>query len=124
MIEFEVSGDPVPKGRPKLSRGGHAYTPERTKEGERIVRAAFEECRMTRFGIALPAPVELEMELWFATATRRRSDIDNYAKLVMDALNQAAYDDDSQITRLVANLERGVGKDNAHSRVQIRERSA
>lgn len=34
--------------------------------------------------------------------TRRRADIDNYAKAVLDALHGAAYEDDSSVDELVA----------------------
>lgn len=40
-VEFTVPGQPVPKGRPRLGRGGHTYTPKNTKAAESRIAAAF-----------------------------------------------------------------------------------
>ena len=37
-IQFTVPGVPVGKGRPRFTRGGHAYTPEKTAAFEEKVR--------------------------------------------------------------------------------------
>ena len=39
-VEIELSGQPVGKGRPRFTKTGHAYTPEKTKEYERRLHAA------------------------------------------------------------------------------------
>lgn len=39
-IDFEVMGQPIGKGRPRFTRSGHTYTPEKTREYERRIRAA------------------------------------------------------------------------------------
>ena len=40
------------------------------------------------------------LELTVYAATRKRADVDNYAKAIMDALNKLAYADDSQVDEL------------------------
>lgn len=41
----------------------------------------------------------------FHISDRRRKDLDNLIKSVMDALNKIVYDDDSQIVRIIASKE-------------------
>ena len=45
-MRFVIEGKPVPKGRPRFTRKGVAYTPDQTK--------AFEACESLRTGIAGP----------------------------------------------------------------------
>ena len=114
-VEFTVSGDPVPKGRPRMSRAGHAYTPEKTRKAERIIAEAFKKLNVIPFDIA----VSLRIDFVFAPprswskkkkaaaidgAVKKdtKPDIDNLAKTVCDALNGLAWTDDSQIVRITA----------------------
>jgi Holliday junction resolvase RusA-like endonuclease len=39
-IDFEVLGQPIGKGRPRFTKSGHTYTPEKTREYEKRIRAA------------------------------------------------------------------------------------
>ena len=39
-VEIEVSGQPQGKGRPRFTRQGRAYTPEKTREYETRIHAA------------------------------------------------------------------------------------
>ena len=93
-------GDPIPKGRPRMSRNGHAFTPARTRVAEKELAAYFRAHmgahRMER------AEGPLRVELAFYRATARRVDLDNLAKLVLDSLNSVAFADDSQIVELTA----------------------
>ena len=50
-IQFTVPGVPVGKGRPRFTRGGHAYTPEKTAAFEEKVRL----CWKTQSGETFPA---------------------------------------------------------------------
>lgn len=40
-IEFTVDGEPVGKGRPRFTRSGHTYTPEKTADYEQLVKLSF-----------------------------------------------------------------------------------
>lgn len=109
--EVTVEMDHVPaKGRPRLTRSGRAYTPRRTRRDEAAVRAAWVEAHGTD-----PSwePVELDVTVSHplpkGSAKRRigcvdlvRPDLDNVLKLVMDALNGVAWEDDTQVVALSA----------------------
>ena len=104
-----VGGKPVGKARPRLGRGGRVYTPKATVKAERAVAAAWR----AQVGIRHTGPVHVSLANGFAVprsiakAERARRlatawhtqkpDIDNVVKLVLDALNGVAYDDDTQV---------------------------
>lgn len=112
---FTVYGEPVGKGRPRFSRQGafvRAYTPEKTVSYENLVKLEYGNQSGKHFG-----DKELGMRIiaYFsipkATSKKQRErmksgrvhpakkpDIDNICKVVADALNGIAYDDDRQIT--------------------------
>lgn len=115
---FTVPGEPVGKGRPRVTvRGGHAhgYTPAKTAQYERAVRQAY---NLSYCGAdALTTPVELQITAYMpipeswprskkAAALAEvikptvKPDIDNIGKVICDALNGIAYQDDKQITAL------------------------
>jgi Holliday junction resolvase RusA-like endonuclease len=95
MIEFTVAGEPKSKGRPRFSKHGHAYTPKTTRDAEAVVLQAWQDSG----GQKLNGPVV--MECVFYLGSKRRKDLDNVGKLVMDALNKHAFDDDDQVVRIV-----------------------
>jgi len=93
--KFTVRGEPLPKERPRVLRG-HTYTPRRTLEAERGVREA-----ASLAGVR-PRRGPVMLSVVFYRSTRRRVDLDNLVKLVQDALNGYAWEDDSQIEALSA----------------------
>lgn len=110
-INFTVYGIPVGKGRPRFSRrGGHTYTPEKTKEFEEKVR----DCWRTQSGKGFAGKVPLlasvvayfpipksvskkKAEAMAGTFHVNRPDSDNIAKAILDSLNGLAYPDDSAV---------------------------
>lgn len=36
-VVVNIPGQPVPKGRPRFTRGGFAYTPDKTRKYEKLV---------------------------------------------------------------------------------------
>ena len=115
-LHIVVEGDPVGKGRPRFTRSGHAYTPEKTVTYERKVAVAcrlamregslepFECAVSVRIGAFFPIPKS-------ATKAKRASalqglirpskpDIDNVTKAILDGCNGLAYRDDAQIQEL------------------------
>lgn len=90
-----VKGVPVPKGRPRHSKNGHTYTPEATRNAEKIIRDL-----ALLSGLREPYEGPVSVRLEFFLPDRRRVDCDNLAKLTTDALNGIAFKDDSQIVRL------------------------
>lgn len=105
---FTVRIEPVGKGRHRTTKSGHTYTPaSTTKAQEAVLREWQESC-----GHRLDWPLTLQVDARFAmprswsmkkrremygTPCTKRPDGDNVFKLVADALNGAAYHDDSQI---------------------------
>ena len=100
-IVIIVPGEPVPKARARTVRG-HSYTPERTLRAQQAV--AWEARRTWKLS---PMRGSVRLGLVFRCGSRRRTDIDNLAKLVMDALNGVVWEDDSQIEELHVYRFRG-----------------
>lgn len=91
--KFTVPGDPVPKGRPRVGRS-RAYTPARTKVHERLIWS----CAMQAGVRPIAGPVTVWCD--FHVTSPGKSDADNLAKAVLDALNGYAYADDRQVHEL------------------------
>jgi Holliday junction resolvase RusA-like endonuclease len=94
MLQFEIPGEPKTKGRPRFSKSGHAYTPKETREAEIEVLLHWELAGAPRF------TGWIGIECSFYLGSKRIKDTDNLLKLVLDALNKKAFDDDSQIVEL------------------------
>ena len=110
-----VPGDPVGKERPRHTKNGHTYTPDKTKAYEEKVAWAWKQAG----GSKLDGPVLMRI-VWHHRIPKRttkanraamlkseimpttRPDLDNVCKSIMDALNGVAYGDDSQIVSLTA----------------------
>lgn len=115
-VEFEIPGVPVAKGRPKFSTMGgfaKAYTPAKTRNAEAFVVQCFKEQVkdfkmpekgpvMLRIMFYMPIPTSLskkkqreleEQNTWHT----KKPDLDNLVKLVNDALNGVAWEDDGCI---------------------------
>lgn len=118
-----VVNEIVSKGRPRVTtRGGHAhaYTPRKTVDGEKKVRDAFLEKYGQPEMIMKPIALELFMEVQHGIPRGtpkkdipfyksnlikpiRKSDLDNAIKAVADSLIGFLYEDDCQITHIVAH---------------------
>lgn len=111
MISLIIPGEPVAKGRPRMTRSGIAYTPGKTQGYENLVKMCYMEQGNK---VKLEGRVQLSMLAYFQIPKSKskkmqkameeqeirptkRPDIDNILKGVLDALNKLAYDDDSQI---------------------------
>jgi Holliday junction resolvase RusA-like endonuclease len=117
-VTFMIPGSPVGKARPRFSHG-HAYTPEKSAQYEKLVRALY---RATANGVKWEKPFPVKVTILVAhqiplsTSKKRRAEIlssgsrpilkpdaDNVAKIILDALNGTAYDDDTQVVRLIVH---------------------
>lgn len=103
MISFRIEGQPLPKGRPRFSKG-KVYTPQETKDFETLVRQVA--------GIAIRGggyfeDEPLHVKLEFYRKGDKKADIDNLTKAIFDALNGTAWGDDKQVRRLEVALYYG-----------------
>jgi Holliday junction resolvase RusA-like endonuclease len=95
-------GRSLPRGRARVTRRGTFYPPRYTAWLESVHLAAVE----ARAGAELLAG-DVAVVLRFVMPDRRRADIDNLCKGVLDGLAGAAYVDDAQVTALAATVEVG-----------------
>jgi len=93
VVRFTIFGEPRSKQRPRVTTRG-TYTPTETKQAEQRVREAWAETN------AEPFPYQVIVTIDFFNGNKRRRDLDNMAKLVLDALNKLAYADDFQVVGL------------------------
>jgi len=96
-----------------MTRSGHAYTPQKTKDAEAELRKAVESVVKQPYA----GPVGLAVE--FYCATKRRTDGDNMLKLVTDALNKLVYVDDAQIEEWYCRVHRKVDGEEPRSEIFI-----
>lgn len=99
---------PIAKGRPRMSRRGRVFTPERTRIFEdRVAESWVHEINAT-FLVPVSVEIELHKDYFIVTISEwtedeknpMRGDIDNYAKSILDGLNKVAYEDDKQVRSL------------------------
>ena len=127
---IKIPGRPRGKSRPRF-HNGHAYTPKTTKEYEKEIR----DCYITQDGRKHDGSVTVDIEAIFKipeswTKKKKwetidkgkrpevRPDIDNIVKIVMDALNGIAYDDDSQVVEIKARKIYALGYEGVHINVE------
>lgn len=119
FICLTIDGEPVGKGRPRVTTRGsfaHAYTPKKTKNYERTIVNSFLE--KYNYDNMLKGPIEANIKGYFSIPKSsnktirklmaenlirhtKKPDIDNIAKSVLDSLNGLAYEDDSQVVKLI-----------------------
>jgi Holliday junction resolvase RusA-like endonuclease len=111
--EFTVIGQPEGKGRPRFTRYGHPYTPQKTVDYENLIKAEYmQQCRGIKFSeeamlrmfvkayLGIPKSASKKARLEMEAMVQRpakKPDLDNILKVVADALNELAYHDDKQI---------------------------
>ena len=111
---FIVPGRPIPKGRPRFM-WHHIHSPQSTIDFEKLVADSWREQSGVTFEVGEPlriivtayfeipksASKKQRAELLGAPHTKQRGDIDNIVKSVLDALNGAAFPDDSAVFSIV-----------------------
>lgn len=111
MVVIELSGEPRGKARPRFSKSGHTYTPEKTRNYEAALRI---EAQHAMAGAKpFEGPVRVTMTALFSVPQSwsqkkqaaallgidrptKKPDWDNIAKLT-DALNGVVWRDDRQV---------------------------
>lgn len=109
IAQFDLK--PFPKERPRATRSGVMYTPQKTRDYEKRVLDLFKEDFPDHDPIAEPISVDVEVATDKITVSvsveehkpkGMRGDLDNYVKAILDSLNGAAWVDDRQIVALTA----------------------
>ena len=110
---FTVPGAPRPKGRARVTRGGHAYTPGRTRSYEALVATV----AMAAGVEVIEGPVRLTVHAYLPRPKRlcrrkddpcalpapSRPDLDNIVKAISDGLDGVAWRDDAQVVEVYAS---------------------
>ena len=99
-VAFTVLGPPRPKERARVVAGRGAFTPERTRQYARAVASV----GAVHCGHGWRRDGAFRILTLFVFKSRRRRDVDNCLKAVLDALNGIAWRDDSQV--MVATCEK------------------
>ncbi len=111
-VSIFLGGQPVGKGRPRFTRSGRVYTPDKTRKYEMRLAAAGSDA-MVEAGIdPVSCPVKVVVRAQFQIPkswTKKKKaaamalevlpgkpDADNIAKM-LDALNGVVFEDDAQI---------------------------
>lgn len=123
MIHFKYTGEPVGKGRPRISRRGahvHTYTPEKTRLFEEAIRfelmaSTCETMPIYEAGVPLKAEILMAVKIPTSYSKKKKErclngeitptkkpDVDNVVKAIFDALTGFAFEDDSQIIEITA----------------------
>lgn len=100
--QFVIDEEPIGKNRPRFTRTGHVYSPQKNKEYEQRVKLSYN-------GEKFDGAVNLKLTAYYQKPKRskllcptKKPDIDNVAKIIMDGLNGVAWDDDKQVVSLTA----------------------
>lgn len=111
MIRITIPGEPVAKGRPRLTRGGIAYTPAKTQRWESTAKLF---CASAVWGGLIDYPVRVVIDAYFGVPSSwpkwkremaelenvwhtSTPDADNCQKAALDALNGTVLRDDSLV---------------------------
>ena len=130
-MKITIPGPPCAKQRPRMTKNGHTYTPEKTVNYETLVKQLY----ITQGHERLEGALKMTVNAFFSipkSASKKnrekmlrgeirptkRPDWDNIGKIVSDALNEMAYKDDCQI---VCATVRKWYSDNPRVEVEITE---
>ena len=105
---FIIPGEPTGKARPRVTKWG-AHTPEKTVLYENLVKTVYRcklsegyiEMNVTAFYSIPKSASKKKHEQMLRGEIRptKKPDCDNVLKIIADALNKVAYNDDAQIVR-------------------------
>ena len=96
MIKFAVSGTPRPKQSFRYTANGGGYTPHAVKEWQTEVSIMARGAMGGRQALTGDLLVAID----FYLPDRRRRDLDNLSKAVLDGMNRIVFEDDQQIVQL------------------------
>ena len=119
-MKLTIYGEPIPQGRPRFTRTGHAYDPQRSQNYKKLVRfwvtqhlkkidgwKPYENalCVDLTFYLGIPSSWSQKKRIQAIQGEIRptkKPDTDNLCKSVLDSCNGLLWVDDSIITDLSA----------------------
>jgi len=120
VITFTVYGIPVPKQSFRYTANGGGYQSQSVKDWqEQVVYALLNDRQTDALDEKQWLEGSIEMTLTFYLPTKRRVDLDNLSKGVLDALNGVLFQDDSQVTKLT--LEKRTDKITPRVEICVKE---
>lgn len=114
-LYFVVDGEPIPKERPRVSKG-KAYTPDNTKKYKELVQQSASLAMRGK----IPSNRLIYLDIEFRRKNEVKADVDNLSKAIMDACNGILWQDDKQVRRLFVDVSYG-WKDSACAIVRMYE---
>jgi len=120
MVEITLTGNPLSTQHiyKYFCRGrfGGFYMSKKGKDAKARYK---EEIKEQYKGEPMEQDVEMYVKLFFGT--KRKVDVDNFSKLVNDALSELVYVDDVQIKKLTT--EKFYDKENPHIEILIKQKA-
>lgn len=103
MFSIILNMRAIGKGRPRMSKKGHVYTPKETRDAEAHIKNEIIEAKPPKF--LGPVFVAIRVGLIRSVGNTDdmptiKPDLDNAAKIVLDSMNGVVYKDDAQICSL------------------------
>ena len=120
IYKLEIKDKAIGKQRPRFTKWGGTYTPEKTKNYETMIGLKFKEkYKIEPSDKPMKAYIVFIFEPPKSLSNKKREklllehyikkpDIDNLVKSVLDGLNKIAYMDDAQICKIDAKKEYGL----------------
>lgn len=117
-IRFSVPGEPVGKARPRFTKNGHAYTTDKTRSYEAIVKLcaikAMKGKKLLTGAISLSVTAFFPIPKSCTKAVRakalsgelrhtKKPDWDNVGKIISDAMNGVVYADDAKVSHAIVD---------------------
>ena len=112
-VHIFLPGQPIGKGRPRFTRMGRVYTPEKTRRYEHRLAAEASNWMVLRQLDPIVCPckvmIKAQFEIPKSWTNKKKAqaaafeinpgkpDIDNVAKIVLDSLNRVVFEDDQQV---------------------------
>ena len=117
LFDYTIIGNPQPKGRPRFTKSGHAYTPKKTRDAEDKIKLMLQIASSIHTKLPITTAIQIVLNFYLHRPKRlqkksspieaiphdKRPDLDNLIKLVIDAANGIIFIDDAQIFEIVAN---------------------
>ena len=122
-MELVIYGEPIPQGRPRFTKTGHTYDPQRSRNYKQLVRFWVTQhlkkipgwkphenalCVDLTFFLGIPISWSKKKRIQaingeIRPTSKKLGDLDNLCKSVTDAIIGLVYVDDSQIVNLGAS---------------------